>query len=78
MRPAQLGTQVRRHHNILGMASHVPRHADKARAAETKAIHEVMELVRLSAPLNQKVLRLRDRGLSWRQVQAAIKHGVFK
>ena len=41
-------------------------------AAETRAIHEVMELVRGNPALSSSVLRLRDNGLSWRDVKTAI------
>jgi hypothetical protein len=40
--------------------------------AETEASHEVMQLVRGNPPLNRWVLQLRDNGLSWRDVKAAI------
>ena len=40
-------------------------------AAETEASHEVMQLER-GTPLNRWVLQLRDNGLSWREVKAAI------
>ena len=41
-------------------------------AAETEASHEVMQLVRGNHALNRLVLRLRDNGLSWRDVKTAI------
>ena len=41
-------------------------------AEATKARHEVMELVRGNSALSRLVLRLRDSGLSWREVKAAI------
>jgi hypothetical protein len=42
--------------------------------AETiKAGHEVMELVRGNSELSRLVLRLRESGLSWPQVKAAIQ-----
>ena len=41
-------------------------------AAETGASHEVMELVRCNPALSSFVLRLRDNGLSWRDVKTAI------
>ena len=42
-------------------------------AEATKARHEVMELVRGNSALSRLVLRLRDSGLSWREVKAAIQ-----
>jgi hypothetical protein len=42
-------------------------------AEETKARHEVMELVRGNSALSHLVLRLRESGLSWPQVKAAIE-----
>lgn len=41
-------------------------------AAETKASHEVMELVRGSPALSFMVLRLRGSGLSWCDVKTVI------
>jgi hypothetical protein len=38
-----------------------------------KASHEVMGLVRGNSVLSHLVLRLRDRGLLWREVRAAIE-----
>jgi hypothetical protein len=38
-----------------------------------KASHEVMGLVRGNSALSHLVLRLRDSGLSWREVRAAIQ-----
>ena len=38
-----------------------------------KASHEVMGLVRGNSELSHLVLRLRDRGLWWREVRAAIQ-----
>ena len=38
-----------------------------------KAGHEVMELVRGNSVLSHLVLRLRESGLSWPQVKAAIE-----
>ncbi len=42
-------------------------------AAETRASHEVMELVRGSAVLSHMVVQLRATGMSWRHVRAAIQ-----
>jgi hypothetical protein len=42
-------------------------------AETTKARHEVMELVRGNSELSHLVLRLRDSGMSWLQVKAAIQ-----
>jgi hypothetical protein len=47
-------------------------------AEATKARHEVMELVRGNSVLSHLVLRLRDSGLSWREVRAAIQTEVNK
>ena len=41
-------------------------------AEATKARHEVMELVRGNSVLSHLVLRLRESGLSWREVRAAV------
>jgi hypothetical protein len=41
-------------------------------AEAIKASHEAMELVRGNSALSHLVLRLRDSGLSWREVRAAI------
>jgi hypothetical protein len=41
-------------------------------AAETKASHEVMVLVRGIPALSHLVIRLRESGLSWRDVKTAI------
>ncbi len=43
---------------------------------ETKASHQVMELVRKSPELSRLVVQLRDQGQSWRDVQAAIEAKV--
>jgi hypothetical protein len=42
-------------------------------AETTKARQEVMELVRGNSELSHLVLRLRDSGMSWLQVKAAIQ-----
>jgi hypothetical protein len=42
-------------------------------AAETKASHEVMELVRKDPALSLLVVRLREAGQPWHQVKAAIE-----
>jgi hypothetical protein len=42
-------------------------------AEATKGSHEVMGLVRGSSVLSHRVLRLRESGLSWPQVKAAIE-----
>jgi hypothetical protein len=42
-------------------------------AEATKARHEVMELVRGNSLLSRLVLRLRESGLSWPRVKAAIE-----
>ena len=47
-------------------------HTTTTGAAETEASHEVMQLVRANPALNRWVLRLRDNGLSWRDVKTAI------
>jgi hypothetical protein len=43
------------------------------RAAETKASHEVMELVRQNSVLSFLVVQLREAGKSWHDVAAAIE-----
>jgi hypothetical protein len=45
----------------------------RAAALETKASHQVMELVRKKPTLGQLVIRLREQGLSWREIQAVIE-----
>ena len=50
----------------------MPREDDEP-AEATKASHEVMGLVRGNSALSHLVLRLRDSGLSWREVRAAIE-----
>lgn len=50
--------------------------ASADRAAETKASHEVMELVRVSPELDHLAMRLRDAGTSWREVKAAIDAAI--
>ena len=50
----------------------MPREGDDP-AEATKASHEVMGLVRGNSVLSHLVLRLRDSGLSWREVKAAIQ-----
>jgi hypothetical protein len=42
-------------------------------AAETKASHEVMDLVRKDLTLSLLVVRLREAGQSWHAVQSAIE-----
>jgi hypothetical protein len=42
-------------------------------AETTKAGHEVMGLVRGNSALSHLVLRLRDSGLSWREVRVAVQ-----
>ena len=42
-------------------------------AAETKASHEVMELVRKDSALSLLVVQLREAGRPWRQVKAGIE-----
>jgi hypothetical protein len=42
-------------------------------AAETKAIHEVMDLVRRNSALSRLVFQLREAGKSWPDVKAAIE-----
>ena len=49
------------------------RREDDEPAEATKASHEVMGLVRGNSELSHLVLRLRDSGLSWREVKAAIQ-----
>jgi hypothetical protein len=49
----------------------MPREDDEP-AEATKASHEVMGLVRGNSELSHLVLRLRDSGLWWREVRAAI------
>ena len=46
---------------------------DDEPAEAIKAGHEVMELVRGNSVLSHLVLRLRESGLSWPQVKAAIE-----
>jgi hypothetical protein len=46
---------------------------DEEPADAIKASHEVMELVRGNSELSRLVLRLRESGLSWPQVKAAIE-----
>jgi hypothetical protein len=46
---------------------------DDGPAEAIKASHEVMDLVRGNSVLSHLVLRLRDSGLSWREVRAAIE-----
>jgi hypothetical protein len=50
----------------------MPREGDDP-AEATKASHEVMGLVRGNSVLSHLVLRLRDSGLWWREVKAAIE-----
>jgi hypothetical protein len=45
----------------------------RAAAAETKASHEVMELVRKDAVLSLLVVQLREAGRSWAEVKAAVE-----
>ena len=45
-------------------------------AEATKASHEVMGLVRGNSVLSHLVLRLRDSGLWWREVRAAIQSEI--
>jgi hypothetical protein len=40
---------------------------------ETRVIHEVLDLVRGMPGLNQMVIRLREAGMSWHAVKAAIE-----
>ena len=47
-------------------------HACEGGAAETRAIHEVMELVRGNSELSHMVIRLRGTGMPWHEVKAAI------
>jgi hypothetical protein len=55
----------------------MPREYDEP--AETiKASHEVMGLVRGNSKLSHLVLRLRDSGLLWREVRAAIQAEIDK
>jgi len=44
-----------------------------AAAAETKASHEAMELVRKDHALSLFVIRLREAGRSWPDVKAAVE-----
>ena len=44
-----------------------------AAAAETKASHEVMDLVRENRELSLLVVRLHDAGRSWADVKAAVE-----
>jgi hypothetical protein len=50
----------------------MPREGDDP-AEVIKASHEVMGLVRGNSVLSHLVLQLRDRGLLWREVRAAIQ-----
>jgi hypothetical protein len=45
----------------------------KAAAAETKASHEVMDLVRESPELSFLVVQLHEAGRSWPDVKAAVE-----
>ena len=45
----------------------------KEAAAETKASHEVMELVRKNPELSFLVLQLHEAGCSWPDVKAAVE-----
>ena len=45
----------------------------KEAAAETKASHEVMELVRQSSKLGLLVIQLRENGRSWSFIKARIE-----
>ena len=45
----------------------------KEAAAETKASHEVMDLVRKNPELSLMVVQLREAGRSWPDVKAAIE-----
>ena len=47
--------------------------ASRVAAAETKASHEVMELVRKDPALSLLVVRLREAGEPWHQVKVAIE-----
>ena len=47
--------------------------AGKEAAAETKASHEVMDLVRKHPELSLLVVQLREAGRSWPDVKAAIE-----
>ena len=47
--------------------------AGKVGAVEVRAIHEVMELVRVNSALSRMVMHLRDAGMSWHEVKAAIE-----
>jgi hypothetical protein len=47
-------------------------------AEEIKASHEVMELVRGNSVLSYLVPQLRESGLSWREVRAAIQAEIDK
>ena len=42
-------------------------------SVETKASHEVMELVRANSALSYLAMRLRDTGMSWPDVKAGIE-----
>ena len=50
----------------------MPREGDDP-AEVIKASHEVMGLVRGNSVLSHLVLQLRDRGLLWREVRAALQ-----
>ena len=45
----------------------------KAAAAETKASHEVMDLVRENSELSLLVVQLHEAGRSWSDVKAAVE-----
>jgi hypothetical protein len=47
-------------------------------AEAIKASHEVMELVRANSELSHLVLRLRESGLSWREVRAVVQAEIDK
>jgi diguanylate cyclase (GGDEF)-like protein/PAS domain S-box-containing protein len=48
-------------------------HIGEAGAAEATIIHQVMELARTHSELSRMVMQLRDAGMSWREVKAAIE-----
>jgi hypothetical protein len=50
----------------------------KEAAAETKASHEVMELVRQNTELSLLVVQLREAGRSWPDVKAAVEAAKTK
>lgn len=75
-------TLIQRNHDLLVIALLFGRGAtamqrflppSRAAAAETKASHEALELVRKDPALSLLVIRLREAGQSWPDVKAAVE-----